>query len=106
MDHLTHLLLSALLVTLLLSGWYISRQFQRMRDSYRRLEAMLLALAQAERRAQQTLQALTHKNAEVESHMAGRVMRIGRLVEQLELMARRGSGGGAQRAQADPPPVV
>lgn len=105
MDSLTHLLLSALLITLLLGGWYMAQQFQRTRESYRRLEAMLLALAQAERRAQSTLQALNSKTAEVDQHMGARVHRISRLVDQLELMSQAGDALATRLAQAGRPPT-
>ena len=105
-DSLSHLLLSALLISLLVGGWYMERQFRRTRESYRRLEALLLALAQAERRAQQSLQALNSKTAEVESHMGARVHRISRLVDQLELMSRAGDALALRIAQSDRTPVA
>lgn len=100
MDSLTHLLLAMLIIGLLVGGWYINLQFQRMRESYRRLEALLLALAQAERRANRTLDNLRASSEEVDAHIGARMKRMRQLVDQLELMSRAGDSLATRLAQA------
>lgn len=100
MDSLTHLLLAALLVAVLVGVWHIHRQFQRLRDSYRRLESMLLALAQAERHANVTLESLRSASDEMEQNLGTRMRRISRLVDQLELMSRAGDALATRLAKA------